>query len=315
MKNINYTLIEELYKKGFSDNKIAKEINCSKRTITLWRKKNNFPSNFKRTKDIYDSWSKEEFLNLYYQHYTDKKIADILKISEKVINSYRNKNCLPSNQSHNIEITKDMDEIIVGTLLGDGYIDCRSKSKIKKEKDTAYLVFAHKKEHKDYCFAKYNSLKTLFNREPKYNIQRRNNVLNESYYAISISSLSLKKYRKIFYIEREKIIPDNIEDYYTKRSLAYHYMDDGYRKNNQYYLSLCSFSDRSINNLRKLLLKWNIETSLHKKNILYIKSKSNKNFLEATEEYIVECMKYKTLCPSKIPLNRETPEMDNSMLN
>jgi hypothetical protein len=27
MKNINYTLIEELYKKGFSDNKIAKEIN------------------------------------------------------------------------------------------------------------------------------------------------------------------------------------------------------------------------------------------------------------------------------------------------
>ena len=167
-------------------------------------------------------------------------ILKVLKISEKTVNAYRRKVKLKSNQSHNIKITKEMEEIIVGTLLGDGHINCNSKS-LTKEKETAILVFAHKLEQKSYCFHKYEELKPLFNREPQYNLQERNGKLNESFYAITKSSLSLKKYRNIFYKGKEKIIPENISDFYTKKSLAYHFMDDGSRKNNQFYLHLNSF--------------------------------------------------------------------------
>lgn len=290
---IDYIKVDKLYKENLSDGKIAKEIGCSKRAITVWRNKNMLPPNMRKTIEIHNSWSKEIFIDLYNKGYVDIEIAKVLKVSEKTINAYRRKINLPSNQSHNIFISKDMEEIIVGTLLGDGNINCTSKSLIKKEKDTAILTFAHKIEQKDYCFHKYLLLKNLYNREPQYNVQERNGILNESYYAITKSSISLKKFRDIFYKGKEKIIPNNIELFYTKRSLAYHFMDDGSRKNNQYYLYLCSFSKESIQNLQKLLLSWGIETSLQKRNVLYIKSRSNKIFIESIKDFIVPSMQYK----------------------
>lgn len=298
MKTINYSNFQYQYNLGLSDVDAAKVLNCSKRTVGNWREKNNLPPNVISSREKFESWSKEKFILLHEQGLTDKKIADVLFIQEASVSAYRRKLGLKSNQSHNINITKDMEEILVGTLLGDGNINCISKSKIKKFKDTGILTFAHSTKQKEYCFYKYKKLISLFNREPKFNQQIRKGKINESYYAISKSSVSLKKYWSIFYKEGEKIIPPNIEEYFTKQSLAYLFMDDGCRSENVYTIALCSFSEESLDNLQSLLLKWDIETNILKNHILYIKAKSRNNFIEAITQYIIPEMRYK--CPYKI---------------
>lgn len=284
---------EQYYKEGLSDYKIAKLLNCAKRTVKLWRDRNGLQPNNLSSKDKYNSWSKEEFYKYYNEGLTDNKIAIKLGVSESVINSFRLKNNLKSNQSHNIIITKDMEEIIVGTLLGDGYINSKSKSVNKVEKDTGLLIFAHTASQKDYCFHKYNLLKDLFNREPFLVSQIRKGKENTSYYAHSKSSISLKKYRDIFYKEGIKIIPSNIEDYFTPQSLAYLYMDDGTLGKNSPTIALCSFDNESLQNLQNLLLKWGIETSIHSNNNLYIKANSRQTFFNLINPYIITSMRYK----------------------
>lgn len=299
MKKVDYTNFQQQYSLGLSDVDIAKILNCSKRTVGNWRENRGLLPNYTSSREKFDNWSKEEFMLLYNQGLTDKKIANILSIQEAPVNSYRRRLGLKSNQSHDIEITKNMEEILVGTLLGDGNITCTSKSKIKRYKDTGFLVFAHCIAQKNYCFHKYQKLITLFNREPKFNQQIRKDKVNESYYAISKSSISLKKYWEIFYKEGEKVIPENIEEYFTKQSLAYLFMDDGCRRKDEYTIALCSFSEESLDNLQALLLKWNIETSVQKNHVLYIKAKSRNNFIESIEQYIIPEMRYK--CPYKTP--------------
>lgn len=297
-----------LYDSGLSDIKIGEVLKCSKVTIRNWRNKNNLVPNFRPTIDKYNSWSKDTFLKLYNDGLTDAKIALKLSISETVVNNYRNKLKLKSNQSHNIEITKDMEEVIVGTLLGDGNINCKSKSEIKIEKDTAILTFAHCLEQKEYCFHKYNKLVTLFNREPIISEQERKGNINISYYAISKSSISLKKYYSIFYREGKKIIPANIEEYFTYQSLAYLYMDDGSFNRNSHTISLCDFDFESLSNLQILLFKWNIHTTLWKSGVLYIKSKSNNVFRELIKPYIIPNMDYKINVLLKLGELLESPE-------
>lgn len=289
----------QYYNQGLSDVAASKMLNCSKRTFGNWRERNSLPPNVLSSAYKNTLWAKEDLIRLNKQGLTDLKIGKELGISEKTVNFYRNLLKLPSNQSHNIKITKEMEEVLVGTLLGDGYINCTSKSKKKVNKDTAILIFAHSLKQKDYCFHKYEILKSLYNREPFYNLQQRNDKINESYYAITKSSISLKKYRDVFYRGKEKIIPENIGDYFTKKSLAYLYMDDGSRKKNEYTICLNSFSEESLDNLQNLLLSWNIETSVFKNHVLYIKAKSRDNFIKAIQSYIIPSMDYK--CPFKIP--------------
>lgn len=292
---IDYVKVEELYKKGFSDYKIGKILGCNKSNIRRWRLKNNLKSNFKSSKEIHDSWSHEDFIKFYNQGLTDRVIGEKLGVSENSINSYRLKLKLKSNQSHDIPITKELEEVLVGTLLGDGYLNDISKSKIKKRKDTAFLVFAHCKKQKKYCYHKYNLLKPLFDNEPKERVQIRKGKEHIAYYAISKSSLSLKKYRNIFYNNdtNEKIIPKNIGNYFTPLSLALLYMDDGTLGRNSPNIALCNFSEESLNNLKDLLYSWNIKCTIDKYHNLYISAESRETFFSLIKPYIIPSMRYK----------------------
>ena len=49
-----------------------------------------------------------------------------------------------------------------------------------------------------------------------------------------------------------------------------------------------------------LLLKYNLHTSIHGDNRLYIKAKSKQTFTDLIEPYILECVKYKLHSPCKI---------------
>lgn len=286
---INYKQIEINYKKGFSDRKNAINVGCSKATVRNWRLKNNLDSNFLPTKE--KALDKEKFLKLYNEGLTDLKIAIILNRSEKTVNSLRNRLKLKSNRSHDIEITKEIEEILVGTLLGDSYIRCIANSKEKKLSITGQLIFGHSTKQLEFVFWKWKNLISLFNKKPKYIRQKRKDKINYSFYCYSVSSISLKKYHKIFYKNWVKIIPKNINEYLTPLGLAVLFMDDGYKGP---YICLNNFDDISLQNFQKALYKnWKIDSSITKRKEIYISAKSRKIFEDLIKPYIIPTMTYK----------------------
>ena len=72
------------------------------------------------------------------------------------------------------------------------------------------------------------------------------------------------------------------------------YMDDGYKTQCSYGIATNCFTIEELNKFRIFLLeKFNLETSIHKGNRLYILAKSAKRFTELISPYICNCMKYK----------------------
>jgi len=286
---IDYIQIEKNYNMGLSDIKNSRLVGCSKRTVAIWRKKNNLPPNNIPTKDL--KIDEDKFLELYKKGLTDLKIALELNSSERTINTLRNKLNLESNQSHNIEITKKMEEIIVGTILGDSYVSCKANSKELKRRKTAQLIFAHSTKQLDFVFWKWKSLVDLFNTKPRLRKQIRKGKSNYSFYCYSVSSISLVKYHKIFYKNWIKIIPPDIDKYLTPLGLATLFMDDGYKGP---YICLNNFDKDSLENFQKALYKnWKIDSSLTKRKEIYIPSRSRKKFENLIKPYIIPSMAYK----------------------
>ena len=105
---------------------------------------------------------------------------------------------------------------------------------------------------------------------------------------------TLKSWYYSFYKDKIKIIPFDLFEYFTEVSLAFMYMDDGYKTQCSYGIATNCFTIEELNKFRIFLLeKFNLETSIHKGNRLYILAKSAKRFTELISPYICNCMKYK----------------------
>lgn len=72
------------------------------------------------------------------------------------------------------------------------------------------------------------------------------------------------------------------------------FMDDGSKIAQSYTIATNCFGKEEIKKFQKFLLDtFNIATSLHKQNRLYINKKSRKHFESLISPYIIDCMKYK----------------------
>lgn len=241
------------------------------------------------------NWSKEDFLFYYKQGLNDREISLKVGISDKVINTYRNSLKLPSNVvGRSIDLTSIEKSVIVGTLLGDGFINAKSPL-------AGYLILGHSIKQEAWLLQKMEWLSRLFKRKPYYIKQVRKGTENTGIFCYSLSFRELKTLQSIFYIDNKKIIPSNIDEYFDELSLAVLYMDDGYchkthkGKYSTYYLSLCNFDNNSILNFIALLnKKWNIIATHQKSNnVIAISSKSKESFLKIIRPYIIDSMKYK----------------------
>ena len=132
----------------------------------------------------------------------------------------------------------------------------------------------------------------------------RYKTTNKSLYFRTESLESLKPMADLFlYTEGKKIIPNNIADHLTPRSLAFWIQDDG-QQVKKGGLTLCtdSYNSNEINILREALKKnFNLETSIHNKkgnydNIyerIYIKKESFENIKPSLIEHMHDSMLYK----------------------
>ncbi len=185
-----------------------------------------------------------------------------------------------------LHLSKIQKAVLIGLILGDG---CLAENFWKKQ---FRLKMEQGNQHKEYIFWLYTIFKNWIMSPPKY-LEERN-----AWRFYTLSHPDITKFRKIFYRNRNKIIPVNIGKLLIHPiSLAVWFMDDGLRKGNGFSVCVHSFSKEDIQRLRICLVKkFVLPTNIHwdgKGHQLYFPTHTINRLNKLVGEFIVPSMKYK----------------------
>lgn len=220
------------------------------------------------------------------------------KLMQKNNNTSRQKICT---------ITDNAEQIILGSILGDGYISEYTRPENSKLLLNSQLRIVHGLKQEQYI--KYKS--SLLEREGlKCHLHYIDKTNYKEHYIKGIlvkevgswtmqvqRNVSFNKYRQMFYKNRIKYINRYIYRL-NALGLAIWYMDDGCYNNNGIHLYTNCFNNKDLILLQNMLKhNFNLDTTLQNCSsggkAIYIKASSKKQFLKIIEPYICDCMKYK----------------------
>jgi ubiquinol-cytochrome c reductase cytochrome b subunit len=179
---------------------------------------------------------------------------------------------------HNLDVI----QVIIGSLLGDGHLEKRSKGIGTRliieqtSKNVEYLMWLHKFFfNQGYC----SSLKPkIFKRI------RTNNVI---YYGVKFNTYTFSSlnwlYHSFYSKEREKHLPIFLLNYYLNpMAIAIWFMDDGSKLGSGFKIATNCFKLNELKELCNLLKKnYNLNCNLHKDKLswtIYIRKSSAKHF-------------------------------------
>lgn len=192
-------------------------------------------------------------------------------------------------------MTKTQKDIIVGTILGDSYIQLSPSGR-------THLQIKHADRYKEYVFWMHNNLKDLFPTSiPR---QRKDNF---QWYVNSSFSNELNELHTLFYVDGRKTIPKEIGELLrSPLGLAVWFMDDGtldYRLKDHCAFHLCTncFTREETQRLIDVLYSnFGIISSLHytlcrgkRHSRIYIGARGRDRFIELVSPHILDCFKYK----------------------
>ena len=292
LTNLDKENIKKLYEQGKMDSEISKELGIKTQTVQYFRTKNNMPTKF--TYDKISKINKEEFEKLFYKGLSDYVIAKELNMSPDGVYSHRMRHNYHRQDLRcnlKIELSKFQKEVLLGTLLGD------SSLRIDKGCKNPTISCAHGIKQREYCEYKteiFNNLGAHYKYHKRHIADKRNNKLYEDCTMYIPANPALKSWYDSFYKDKVKCIPFNLFKYFTSVSLAFMYMDDGSKIGNTYQIATNCFTKEEIIKFRIFLLeKFNLETSMFKSHVLYIKQCSANRFTELVKPYIIPSMQYK----------------------
>ena len=206
-----------------------------------------------------------------------------------------------------MNLTERQKEILVGTLLGDGYLEHDGFK-------ASRLQIKQSNRKKDYVFWLYKELENLVKTPPK---QRKD---NQQWYFSTRSLIELDFFRNLFYESGKKLVPISIKKLLVSPlSLAVWFMDDGaldYRVKSHYSFSFStdSFIKSDVGLLQEILFeKFGIQSSIQtpscrgKKYVkLYVGKNGRDVFLSTIQPHILSCFDYKLpklyLTPQRLDL-------------
>jgi hypothetical protein len=282
---------KELYNQGMNDREIASILNCKDSCIQSYRKKNNIPSNFKYQCKIDNKI--EEIKLLKEQGLGNRKISEMLNIPRTslmyLFRKYGLKNIEYVPKYANLNNFQK--SALIGSLLGDSSI---SKKFI--------LNIGHGIKQEEYYKHKIKlfSPKIKFLEYKREKIDKRTNNIYTALQAYSNKYEDIVLLRNKLYINMKKEISEQLLKEFNEISLAYLFMDDGNRSKNSYTIALCDYSIYSLEIFKKFLKeKWDIEVTIRKNRIIYVKTNSRKIFINLITPYIIPSMLYKLQCPLK----------------
>lgn len=275
--------------KGVVDTKIASMFGVSRSNIQYIRKTKGIKSLF--SYDKISKIKKEKFKELFDKGLSDKQIAKELNVSESGVYGFRKK--LGYNRKSLLEastnpLTQDNIEILLGILMGDASMENPYKN--------ARIKFAHCEKQKDYT--KYIA-DNLSNLNPQLYSHmsfpdKRTGKCYSSYWCTLPANPEFNMLYEHFYKDGKKRIPIELFNNYTWQSLAYHFMDDGWKSKCAGGLATNCFNIEDLEAFQKFLReKFSIETTICKSHVLYIKTHSFNYMKTKIAPYVCDCMKYK----------------------
>lgn len=204
--------------------------------------------------------------------------AKSFKLGDKVL-SYR----------HDIEITPFVEQVIIGKLLGDGYLHLSA--------NTASIEYGHvNKEYLDWTTKALGEFGEASIKEHIGGFPGSSTI----YSSHSIFSFLIKEKFEEFYKEK-KVIPDSIIQKLAPISLAFWYMDDGslgHQKDQEdrANFAVCAFSKEDCGKLILGLKKFDINATYYVSDgysRLRLNAEDAEKLFILITPYIPKCMQYK----------------------
>ncbi len=225
-----------------------------------------------------------------------------LILKKDLINCGPNSNILRAYKAQFTSLTQLQKDILIGILLGDGYIYSRNNNK------TYGIKFEWGYKSKDYIFHIYDIFNDYILSPPKlYTRINKNGNEVKTWRMETYSDKIFNELGDLFIIDKRKTITNNlIKNNLTNIGLTYWYMDDGgraYYKNKRSLtdfaciLNTQGFTVDEVNILiNELNIKFNLNTTLNfNKNlpIIYISNKDYIKLYNIINPYILDIFRYK----------------------
>jgi phage antirepressor YoqD-like protein len=296
---INEQQIIKLYKiNKLTIVEIAKQLQLKKWLVRKILIDNNVDWNRKYISDFTD----DQINDIVAQHSSGIAIKNISKqyqISAPAISRILQSNNIQIiNSTHKyddlriIAITDLQKQFIVGTILGDG---CLSRD---TEKSNYKLSFGHCEKHKEYFDWKMSIMIPFITHSHKSIDKRGNSIM---WQAGTISHPGFNKFANDFYDNnRVKIIPTNLDQYFTPLALAVWIMDDG-NLNAKVNMRIASmgFTEQDNYLLQNYLYRtFNLQVKLRISEgyaSIWINKVNTQILSDIIRPYIVPCMSYKIM--------------------
>jgi len=215
-------------------------------------------------------------------------------------NSTKNIKRLNSIERNEINLPDNINNALVGILLSDDHLQRRSLS------SNVRFIFCQsgKIEKRPYFDLIYFMFRFCCTNDSEYYIKRWiSKKKGEEYSSISFATKQLPCFTKIYslwYLNKKKIVPTNIEELLTSEGLAYWIMEDGSRQNLGLHLSVYAFTWQKVKLLMSVLenkfdlkCSCHIHSSIGGKWRIYIWEKSMEKLKILVTPYMVRSMLYK----------------------
>ena len=162
------------------------------------------------------------------------------------------------------------------------------------------LKIEHSYKQKEYVDWFYNEFKNWVRTKPKQKLKKVWSKIHKNYGFSTYSHRLLGIFQKDFYVEKKKVIPNNLSKDISPLTLAVWFMDDGSIKSNRHkgvFLNTQSFVEADVKKLQGILeSKFGIISTTRKDETgeqIYLGGNSGEKFIEIIEPYIIPSMKYK----------------------
>lgn len=277
---------------GYTDTEIAKVFNVTDGAIFNHRKSRGVKSLFDYSK--ISKIDNIKFKELFYQGLTDAEIGKVIGMTSDGIYSHRIRHGY-LRESYATAKPKELSyfqkQVLIGTMLGD------ASFKMGKGMLNPAVTCAHCTKQKEYCEYKtsvFESLGAYCKYHKRSTPDKRNGICYEDYTMFIPSNPELLDWYKAFYPEGKKVIPIGLLSYFTEVSLAFMFMDDGFRTPSSIKIATNCFTVEELGKFQQFLHdKFGVETTLHSDHGLYFKSKSFQTIKSLIEPYMCNSMKYK----------------------
>nr|YP_002274320.1 LAGLIDADG endonuclease [Blastocladiella emersonii]ABB78013.1 LAGLIDADG endonuclease [Blastocladiella emersonii] len=167
----------------------------------------------------------------------------------------------PVIDGYNAADDNDVTSVLVGGLLGDSHCELRHGN--------ARFTFKQGAIHKSYLLWLHSFFSTrgLCSTVIPDVTEEFNTKLNKLYYKIKFNTYTLKEFNwlhSMFYVNKIKIVPHNIDEYLTPLAVAIWLMDDAYKLNNGLLFSTHGFTLEDVHILGKALVSlYGIDYTIH----------------------------------------------------